>query len=111
MKKFDYRTLGRLKSGKKNKTEERYAAHLELLKSAGEILWYEFEPLNLRLADRCFYKVDFMVVTKDGTVEIHEVKGFMTDDALVKVKVAAEKFPFVFKVMKVRGKGWETREF
>lgn len=103
--------LGRMKAGKMNKTEAAYAKYLSALKEDGEILWYEFEPMNLKLADKCFYRVDFMVMVQSGQLECHEVKGFWTDDALVKIKTAAAKFPFRFiSVRFVKGK-WEVREF
>ena len=103
--------LGRMKAGKMNKTERHYADHLEALKMAGEVLWYEFEPMNLRLADNCFYKIDFLVMIKSGQLECHEVKGFWTDDALVKIKIAAEKFPFRFISVMLKNGNWEVREF
>ncbi|PJX25050.1 DUF1064 domain-containing protein [Psychrobacter sp. L7] len=107
--------LGRMKSGKMNNTEKAYAQHLELLKRAGEVSYYSFDGINLRLADNTFYKPDFLVMRSDGQLEIHEVKGFWTDDALVKIKVAADKFPFKFiavmKQTKKNGGGWDIREF
>lgn len=107
-----YQALGRLKSGAMNQTEAKYAQRLELLKHAGEILWYEFEPANLRLADKCFYKIDFMVLTSGMELQVHEVKGgYMTDDSLVKIKAAAEKFPFAFIMYQYVKKEWLKREF
>lgn len=41
--------LGRLKTGQMNKTESAYCQHLELRKRAGEIAWYRFEGIKLRL--------------------------------------------------------------
>lgn len=76
-----------------NKTEFDYLALLELRKRAGEIIDYRFEPFGLRLADKTFYHPDFMVVFP-GHFEIHEVKGFWRDDARVKIKVAAELYPW-----------------
>jgi hypothetical protein len=106
-----YEAVGRMKSGDMNKTEAAYANYLEVQKRIGEVLWYEFEPMNLRLADKCFYKVDFLVLPKNHHLEVHEVKGYWTDDALVKIKAAAEKFPFRF-ISKQLVKGvWITREF
>lgn len=110
--KSHYKALGRLKSGVMNQTEGKYAARLEALKMAGELLWWHFEPMNLKLADKCFYRVDFMVLTKDRELEIHEVKGgFITDDSLVKLKTAAEKFPFRFLQVQYKGKEWTIKEF
>lgn len=104
-------TLGRMKSGKMNKTETAYANYLESLKRTGEVLWFEFEPFNLRLADKCFYAVDFLVMLKNGQLECHEVKGYWTDDGLVKIKTAAEKFPFRFISVRLVKGSWEVREF
>lgn len=94
---------------KMNKTEFRYAQNLELLKRAGVIMDYRFDVLNFRLAEKTFYKPDFIVVTKDE-FQIHEVKGFWQDDALVKFKVAADMYPwFRWKAVQwIKGK-WVYR--
>lgn len=96
-----FQALGRLKAGEMNKTEKAYSNFLEARNRIGEILWYSFEPINIRLAKNTFYKVDFLVMTKEGYLEAHEVKGFWTDDARVKIKIAAEKLP-VFKFVAAR---------
>lgn len=96
--------LGRLKAGAMNKTEAAYGQHLELLKRAGEVVWYRFEGIKLRLADLTFYTPDYAVMVASGQMEIHEVKGFWEDDAKVKIKVAAEMYPFKFLAVKVRSK-------
>lgn len=96
--------LGRLKVGAMNKTEAGYGQHLELLKHAGEVLWYRFEGVKLRLADNTFYTPDFAVMAATGQMELHEVKGFWEDDARVKIKVAAEMYPFKFLAVKVKTK-------
>jgi hypothetical protein len=106
-----YEALGRMKSRKMNKTEIAYGKVLEFQKQAGEVLWFEFEPMNLRLAEKCFYKVDWLVLTKELLLEVHEVKGYWTDDALVKIKIAAEKFPFRFISKQLVKGAWVTREF
>ena len=89
--------LGRLKTGQMNKTEAAYAAHLEARRRAGEIAWFKFEGVKLRLADNTFYSPDFAVMGADGVLEMHEVKGslnYIQEDAKVKIKVAAEMYPF-----------------
>lgn len=99
--------LGRMKAGKQNKTETAYGAVLEMRKRAGEIAWYAFEGVKLRLADLTFYTPDFAVMLTSGELEMHEVKGakaIFQDDAKVKVKVAAELFPFTFRVAYPRAK-------
>jgi hypothetical protein len=103
--------LGRLKTGSMNKTEIRYSAHLELLKRAGLIGWFRFEGVKLRLADNTFYSPDFAVMTSDGQIEMHEVKGHWEDDARVKIKVAAEMYPFRFIAIKAHGKNWVPEIF
>ena len=107
--------LGRLKTGTMNKTEAAYAAHLDLLHKAGEVLWFRFEGVKLRLADNTFYTPDFVVMAKDGVIELHEVKGFWADDARVKIKVAADQYPFRFFAFKAeakkRGGGWVKEAF
>ena len=108
-----FQALGRLNPGAMNKTETAYAELLELRRLAGEILWWKFEPFKIRLADRTFYDVDFGVLAADGALQVHEVKGgFITDDAMVKVKVAAEHFPAAFFLC-IKGKKsepWQIRE-
>ena len=105
--------LGRLKVGQRNRTELAYENLLKALLISGEILWYSFEGLKLRLADNTFYTPDFFVMMASGQLEAHEVKGFAMDDSVVKIKVAAEIFPFVFKMAKVRpkklGGGWDIK--
>jgi hypothetical protein len=107
--------LGRLKTGQMNKTEAAYEAHLKLRKLAGEVAWYKFEAFKLRLADNTFFTVDFAVMLTDGTLEMHEVKGFWTDDARVKIKVAADLYPFRFIAVqalpKKEGGGWRVETF
>lgn len=107
--------LGRLKAGAMNKTEAAYAAHLELLRRAGEVLWFKFEGLKLRLADNTFYSPDFAVMLANGQIECHEVKGHWLDDARAKIKVAADLYPFRFIAVKAQAKknggGWETEVF
>src|SRR6187455_1040767 len=105
--------LGRLKTGERNKTEAAYEKHLETRKAVGEILFYKFEGIKLRLADNTFLTVDFAVMLANGQLEMHEVKGFAMEDSLVKLKVAADMYPFVFRLAKVRlkkdGGGWNIK--
>ncbi len=92
------------KPGEMNRAEEKYAMELELRKRAGDIIWWGFEAVKLRLADKTFYTPDFCVMREGFVVEFHEVKGHWEDDARVKIKVAAEMFPFRF--IATDGKGY-----
>jgi hypothetical protein len=107
--------LGRLKTGEMNRTESEYAAHLETLKQAGEVLWFKFEGIKLRLADNTFFSPDFAVMAADGSLQLHEVKGHLLDDANVKIKCAAAIFPLQFIMVRKRpkkdGGGWTFQEF
>lgn len=107
--------LGRMKSGAMNKTESAYARLLETMKAAGKVAWYKFEGVKLRLADNTFYTPDFAVMSADGVLEMHEVKGFWRDDARVKIKIAADMYPFRFIAIRMKAKknggGWEREYF
>lgn len=98
--------LGRLPVGQENKTEKSYGLHLQLRKMQGDILWFKFEGMKFRLADKTFYTPDFAVMRKDGLIELHEVKGYMQDDANVKIKCAAELYPFQFIIVRKSGQIW-----
>jgi hypothetical protein len=100
-----------------NKTEQEYADRLEQMRMCGLVLWYGYEKIKLKLANRTFFTVDFFVMNKDRELEAHEVKGgFWEDDARVKIKVSAEQFPiFRFiaaqKLPNSKGGGWKIEEF
>jgi len=106
---------GRMRSGEMNGTEKRYAATLDARLLAGEIAWYVFESITLKLADDTRYTPDFAVMLPDGSFEFHEVKGFALEDSVVKWKVAGERFPFVFRMIwarkKADGGGWLVRTY
>lgn len=107
--------LGRMKAGAMNQTEAAYGKRLETLRQAGVVAWYKFEGMKLRLADNTFYSPDFAVMLANGEIEMHEVKGRWQEDARVKIKVAAEQYPFRFiaitKQLSKAGAGWNIEEF
>lgn len=108
----DTRALGRLPAGEMNQTEARYDAHLWARRAAGEVAWHKFEGLKFRLADNTFYTPDFAVMLAGGALEAHEVKGgFWTDDARVKIKVAAALYPVQFIAMVWKGRSWIEERF
>lgn len=109
--------LGRLKPGQMNRTEEAFDLYLDAQRMHGEVLWYRFEGIKLKLADNCHLTVDFAVMAADGVLEMIDVKGspaIYSDDAKVKMKMAAKLFPFRFKVAfpiaKKLGGGWRIEE-
>lgn len=94
-----YRALGRLKPGRMNKTEQRYAALLEARRAAGEILWWAFQAISFRLADSTYLRPDFAILPVSCVLEIHDTKGakhLIEEDANAKMKIAAAAFPFRF---------------
>lgn len=103
--------------GEMNGLERQYADLLKLRLRAGELDWFEFDAIKLRLAENTFYTPDFFIMRADGGLEVHEVKGtsrgkpFVEDDAAVKIKVAASKYPFQFRmVWKVAG-SWQEKVY
>lgn len=105
----------RHKPGVMNGTEEKYAKDLEMRRAIGDVLWFAFEAVTLKLGQDLRYTPDFAVMRGDGSIEMHECKGFWRDDALVKIKAAAQMFPFKFIsvaiIPKRDGGGWKVREF
>lgn len=105
--------------GERNKTESRY--ELELLADP-EIERFWFEPFTLRLShppsgQPAKYTPDFLVLMRDGTTYVDDVKGSGLDDpaAIVRIKCAAEQYPlWVFRLVKERlkreGGGFDVRE-
>lgn len=103
-------------AGHLNKTE---AAFWDRVRPSPLIRQIAREPVTFRLAGRTRYTPDFgvwpeLIAEHDGRFTLCEVKGFMRDDAAVKLKVAAEMFPW-FRWLLVRrerrqGWGWEVRE-
>jgi hypothetical protein len=103
----------RRQPGVMNRLEAEYAALLESERIAGRVEWWKFDAVKLRLADKTFYTPDFVVLMKNGDLEVHEVKGgFIEDDAMVKLKVAAETFPLRFVMCQKKRKNdpWIFKE-
>lgn len=89
-----------------NKLEQAYAWHLEVLKRAGEIVDFKYESVKLKIGVKtCWYCPDFWVLANDGVSEYHETKGWMRDDAAIKLKSAALQYPhFRFFLVRKDGK-------
>jgi hypothetical protein len=101
--------------GRMNKTEARYAAHLNLLRAGGVIIEWQYEAVKLRLGENVHYTPDFLVINAASEVEFIEVKGrkgasyYATEDSVVKIKAAAARFPFVFRIAYESATGWMTK--
>ena len=107
----------RHKNGEMNSYERAYAEQvLDAQYLAGEITGYWFERFTFKLGDNCRYTPDVLVQLADGKFEFREVKGHWEDDALVKIKVAAEMFSLfsflaIHRIPKKHGGGWKVRDF
>lgn len=109
--------LGRLKPGEMNKTERRFFDEWITPRiHSGELVWSAFELITLKIASDCRITVDFFVMRHSGEIEAIDVKGssaVVTDDALVKLKVAADTFPFPVSMAWPKkaadGGGWEIK--
>lgn len=94
-----------------NRTEAAYALWLEAQRRADRLQWYAFEPLRIVLAANTQYTPDFVLLTREGEIEAHEVKGFWRDDARVKLKVAARALPWIrFVAVQKSREGWNVEE-
>lgn len=92
-----------------NKLERSYAEHLDS-EMGRSIVWWAYEAVKLKLADRTTFTPDFLVQSISGILAFHETKGFLRDDANVKIKVAAAQFPMsFFMVRKIKG-SWDVQE-
>jgi predicted nuclease of restriction endonuclease-like RecB superfamily len=105
-----YKARGKEKDprGGMNRTESEFWEFLLALKNGGRISNFVFERYTLKLAERTNYTPDFCVFHLDGLMEFVEIKGFWRDDARVKFKVAADRFPWHdWTAVKKKGRNWE----
>lgn len=92
-----------------NQTEAAFSLLLEEARQADEIQCWRFEAVTLTVAPNTRYKPDFLAVLPGGHWQFFEIKGYLRDDAAVKFKTAAEKYPELSFMMIRRKKGqWET---
>lgn len=93
-----------------NKTE---AAFFEHLKNIWPTHAHHAQAITLRLGNGVRYTPDFASFARDsGEIVAHEVKGYMRDDAAVKIKVAAALYPQIrFRLAtKAKGGTWDMQE-
>lgn len=86
---------------KLNKLEKAWLRHLEML----GFPWIGVQAITLKLADDTRYTPDFMVIDANGQLVAYETKGWMRDDAAVKLKVAARLYRFIRFVLVQKDKG------
>lgn len=111
MSKYTVKTSPRPPKHKQNGLEARYAEHLDMQFRAKLIKGFGFQRYTLRLADDTRYTPDFHIITLDDRLIYDEVKGFMREDANVKIKVAADTFPHLFRLVTwSKAGGWQIKE-
>lgn len=120
--------------GRMNGTETAFFNEVVTPKlRSGEWLKCWFEAVTFRLAEKCSYTVDFMVLAADDEIILFEIKAGYTpksekskpadqrkvktlveDDAAVKMRLFTELFPFRFFIATKRpantGGGWDVVE-
>jgi hypothetical protein len=92
---------------KLNKLERSF---LEVLKARGcQKIWVQ--AFTLKIGDDCRYTPDFLALEEDCSLTCYETKGFMRDDALVKLKTAARSFNcFKFVLVEKKAGQWMEKE-
>lgn len=81
--------------------EINYCQYLEFMKRHGKIIDWEYEPYCFKFPKEAHdgppfqYLPDFKVTMLDGSVEWHEVKGFMNPGSKKKIKRLKQHYPEV----------------
>ena len=90
-----------------NKTERAFLGHLKRQDCGARVY---AQSITLKLGNGVRYTPDFIVVD-EWRLTAYEVKGFMRDDAAVKLKVAATAYPWIsfHLVTKRKGGGWDIQ--
>lgn len=107
------------RSAEPNRGERAYGLELSMQRNDGKVAWFAFQPVTLKLANDCRYTADYLVQYPDGSLELVDVKGrkgagyWCEEDAKIKIRVAADKFPmFKFVIAwPLKDGGWGREEF
>jgi hypothetical protein len=78
--------------------EARYCAVLQLMlraKKIKEFIYQKSYDLCVNSKKICAHKPDFTVEYYDGHIEVHEVKGFETNDYLLRKKLFEACYPLI----------------
>lgn len=98
-----WREIGGIKKYYRSRWEANYARYLEFLKLRNEISDWKHEPQifwfdGIKRGTNN-YTPDFRVVKNDGSVEYHEVKGWMDPKSLTKIKRMKKYYPGVILIV------------
>ena len=90
----------------RSRWEANYARYLNWLIEQEEIQSWEYEPDTFEFEEIKrgvrFYTPDFKITNPDGSVEYHEIKGYMDDKSRVKLKRMGKYFPGI-KIVVIDG--------
>jgi hypothetical protein len=81
----------------RSKWEANYALYLDFLVKHGEILSWEYEAKvfvfeQIKFGTRS-YRPDFQITNNNGSIEYHEIKGYMDARSKTKLKRMAKYYP------------------
>jgi hypothetical protein len=98
-----WRTIGGKRIFARSSWEANYARYLDFLKTSGNIAEWEHEPQtfwfeNIKRGTRS-YLPDFRVTNNNGSIEYHEVKGWMDDKSKTKLKRMGIYYPEIKMVL------------
>jgi hypothetical protein len=101
--KAGWREIGGKRNYYRSRWEANYARYLQWLQDRGEIIGWEHEPETFwfdGIKRGCVsYLPDFRVIERNGTVEYHEVKGWMDERSLTKIRRMAKYHPAVVLIV------------
>lgn len=97
------RTICELGHHHPSKVEAAYCQKLQIMLKGGAIQGFEHEKryaLTVNGKTIGHHKPDFTVINHDGSVEVHEVKGFMTEDWKLRKALFEVLYPdILYRVM------------
>lgn len=79
-----------------SKKEARYYAELKILQKAGDIIFF-LRQVPFDLPGGVKYRVDYQEFRKDGTVHFIDVKGFRTQEYIMKKKMVEDIYPITIE--------------
>lgn len=106
-----WREVGDVRFYARSRWEANYARYLQFLKERGQILKWEHEPETFwfeKIMRGCrSYLPDFRVTMMDGSIEYHEVKGWMDARSVTKIKRMKKYHPKI-KLLVFDGKWYRA---
>jgi hypothetical protein len=98
------------KKGEMNGLESRFVKEWIMPRvRAGDILWWAYESMTWKIAPNTTLTPDFLAQHADGRLVWYETKGFMREDAWIKLKIAEAMQPIPIYVCRhTKSNGWSV---